>query len=119
MPIKFNLYFNFSNTELSIETVVAKHRRQMQNCQCCHCQKHNNYIQNQNKHREAISSKTHLKSPQGQKLTTNRSTTMAKEVCHHPPNDITTNEAEKFNVAKEEFKKTLSTLPTFSGELYR
>ena len=34
-----------SNTELTIESVVARHRRQFHNtCHCCHCQKHNNYI---------------------------------------------------------------------------
>ena len=43
---------SFSNTELTIESVVTRHRRQFRNCSCCHCQNHNKYIQTYGKAQE-------------------------------------------------------------------
>ena len=37
---------------MSIESVVTRHRRQFQNCHCCHCQNHNNYIQKYGRNHE-------------------------------------------------------------------
>ena len=37
---------------MSIESVVTRHRRQFRNCNCIHCQKHNNYIQTHGKVQE-------------------------------------------------------------------
>ena len=54
--------YYFSNTELSIESIVTRHRRQFRNCNCCHCQNHNNYLHNCEKSQETGMVKT-LPSP--------------------------------------------------------
>lgn len=49
-----------------MESVVTRHRRQFRNCNCTHCQNHNNYLQNCGKSQETGMVKT-LPSPTDEK----------------------------------------------------
>ena len=46
-----------------MESVVTRHRRQFKNCHCCHCQNHNNYIQNYASNHEKGSLSSPCKDP--------------------------------------------------------
>ena len=65
--LNIHLTFYFSNTELNMESVVTRHRRQFKNCQCCHCQNHNNYIQNYTRNDEKCSLPSPCEDPDPEK----------------------------------------------------